>query len=58
MVSYLILLKSSPERGGGPRKAWWRGLADTRFGETRAPSVTPSLRNGAPPPRAGEDFYD
>ena len=37
---------SSPARGGGPPKGWWRGLATRRFGaEDAAPGRQP------PPPR-------
>ena len=37
-------LKSSPNRGGGPREAWWRGLAPSAHIRNVAPGGTP------PPP--------
>ncbi|HEX5184170.1 MAG TPA: hydantoinase B/oxoprolinase family protein [Allosphingosinicella sp.] len=40
--------KSSPERGGGPCEAWWRGAGASRG--------APSTAFGGPPPRSGEDL--
>ena len=46
-------LQSSPERGGGPREARWRGIT-ANVGDNTPP---PSLRDGPPPP-AGEDLLE
>ncbi|WP_294293483.1 phage tail assembly chaperone [uncultured Sphingomonas sp.] len=45
-------LKSSPEWGGGPSAAWWRG------GSASKSPVEPPLHqpSAGPPPRTGEDF--
>jgi predicted helicase len=46
-----------PRNGEGDREAVEGGhLSDGAEAETWNPSVTPPLRSGAPPPRAGEDF--
>jgi 5-oxoprolinase (ATP-hydrolysing) len=46
--------KSSPERGGGPGEAWWRGVSAS--GPPSTPDIPPSNGSRAPPPLEGEDF--
>jgi tRNA pseudouridine55 synthase len=48
-------LKSSPERGGGPSEAWWRGAsADAQL--VASPPPPPAEEAGGPPPRSGEEL--
>ena len=52
---------SSPVRGGGPSKGWWRGLAPSRTAGSGSSSSAlrsgkpPSTGCAGPPSRAGED---
>ncbi|UZK65157.1 tRNA pseudouridine(55) synthase TruB [Sphingomonas sp. M1-B02] len=51
-VTIHALTLSSPERGGGPSEAWWRGRAASEALE-ESPLHQPSA---GPPPRAGEEL--
>ncbi len=51
-IRSLAVQSSSPERGGGPREAWWRG-APTSVTPVGDPLHHPA---DGPPPRAGEEL--